>query len=85
MADSKIEIIQSDGRFTARRLEYGQTFVLASDKDGGAVGHQWWLNPQVFNLPEEMKTWGCNDAQIRQAIESLTSGKDTHLEFEVPR
>lgn len=83
MRDRKIEIIQTGGRFTMQRVEHGKTYVLASDKDGAAVGHQWWLNPVVFNLAEEMKTWGCSDAQIRQALESLTSGKDTHLVLDV--
>lgn len=64
-------------------VEGNRRSVLASDKDAAVVGHRWWLNPVVYNLPEELKIWGCSDAQIRQALESLTSGKDTNLVLDV--
>ncbi len=83
MSERKIEIIQTGGRFTLQRVEGGKTYVMASDRDGAVVGHEWWLNPAVFNLPDELKTWGCSHAQVRLALEALASGTDTHLEFDV--
>ena len=86
MLGRKIQIIQRDGRFTMQLLEEGRLeSVLATDKDGAAVGHQWWLNPPVFDLAARLRELRCSDAQIRQAYESLLSGKDTDLTLDLPR
>ena len=84
MRDRKLEITQTGNRFTMELVEGGRRCLLFSDKDGAAVNHQWWLNPAMLNLPGALKNWGCSDAQIRQALESLTSGQDTHLTLDLP-
>ena len=84
MVDTKIEIIQSGGRFTLQKVEDGQTVVLLSDNDGARAGSQWWLDPAI-NITEHLKGCGCSDVQIRQVIDSLLSGKDTNLSLDVHR
>lgn len=85
MSDGKkIEMVQTGGRFTMNLVEDGVRSVLASDQDGAVVGLSWWLNPTIFDLAAKLRTWKCSDAQIRQAYESLLSGRDTHLEFDLP-
>lgn len=79
-----IEIKQVGDRFTMELVEGGRRSVLFSDKDGAPVGHQWWPNPALLNLPEELRNWGCTDAQIRKVIENLASGKDTNLTLDIP-
>ena len=85
MEQKKIEIHQTGGRFTMELVDGDRRSVLFSDKDGALVGHQWWLNPALLNLPEELRNRGCSDAQIRQALESLSSGKDTHFTLTLSR
>ena len=85
MRERKIEIVQSGRRFTMNMIEDGkQKSLLDSDKVGAALDYPWWLNPTIFNLAEELKTWKCSEAQIRQAYQSLLSGHDTHLELDIP-
>lgn len=85
MRDKKLQIIQKDDHFTMQLLENGRLkSVLMTDQTGPKVGHRWWLNPIVFNLAAAMKEWQCNDSQIRQAYESLLSGKNTDLTFDLP-
>jgi hypothetical protein len=83
MTGKTIEINQTGDHFTLEQVEGRRRNVLFS-KGPGSLGYQWWLSPQL-NLPAELKTLGCSDMQIRQALKHLTSGKDTHLEFKVPR
>jgi hypothetical protein len=84
MVDTKIEIVQSGGRFTMQKVEDGQTVVLLSDKDGARTGNQWWLHPAI-NITAHLRGCGCSDVQIGQVIDSLLSGKDTNLSLDVPR
>jgi hypothetical protein len=83
MTDRTIKIDQTGDHFTVEQVE-GRRRGLLFSKGPGALGYQWWLSPQL-NLPAELKKLGCSDMQIRQALKNLTSGKDTHLEFKVPR
>ena len=81
----KIEIVQNGNRFTLNMIEDGkQKSLLASDNAGAALDFSWWLDPTIFKLAEELKTWRCSDAQIREAYQSLLSGRDTHLELDIP-
>lgn len=84
MAENKIRIIQTGGRFTMQHVKDGKIYILFGDEGGAVVGHQWWLNPLMLDLLKEMRTWKCSDQQIREAYQSLLSGHDTDLEFDVP-
>jgi len=65
-------------------IEDGRHSVLANNESQADLNYRWWLNPMIFDLVEELRTYWCSDAQIRQAFESLLSGRDTHLEFDLP-
>ena len=83
MTRRTIKIDQTGDRLTVEQVD-GRRRGLLFSKGPGALGHQWWLSSQL-NLPAELKTLGFSDMQIRKALKHLTSGKDTHLEFEMPR
>jgi hypothetical protein len=84
MRDKKIAITQTGDRFTMELIEDGRRSVLANNESHADLNYRWWLNPMIFDLAEELRTWDCSDAQIRQAYVSLLSGRDTHIELDLP-